>query len=147
MRAMKGRRCRRRSTTLSAPCGLRTTSARSAAGSRSTTCDRLLERVSGLLAELNVAVERADLAREVAIIAERSDIAEELARLRSHLEQLEEVIVAGDAVGRKLEFLTQELHREANTVGSKAVERSIAARVVDLKTHIERIRELVQNIE
>lgn len=88
-----------------------------------------------------------DLARELALIAERSDVSEETSRLDSHLEQLHAILAKGGEVGRKLDFLVQELYREANTIGSKAGDAKVAHAVVDLKTHIERIREQVQNIE
>jgi uncharacterized protein (TIGR00255 family) len=88
-----------------------------------------------------------DLARELALLAERSDVAEELSRLDSHMAQLETILSQGGEVGRKLDFLVQELYREANTIGSKAGDAEIAHAVVELKTHIERVREQVQNIE
>ena len=88
-----------------------------------------------------------DLARELALLAERSDVSEELSRLDSHLEQLHSILGKGGEVGRKLDFLVQELYREANTIGSKAGDAKVAHAVVDLKTHIERIREQVQNVE
>ena len=74
-------------------------------------------------------------------------VAEELARLKSHLEQLKGLPASTESVGRKWEFLTQELHREANTIGSKANDLEIAHWIVDLKTQIERVREIVQNVE
>jgi uncharacterized protein (TIGR00255 family) len=109
--------------------------------------DRLFERVSGLLAEHNVAIDKGDTIRELTLLAERFDIAEEIARLRSHRTQFHAILESDDSVGRKLEFLTQELHREANTIGSKANDIAIANLVVDLKTRIERVREIVQNVE
>lgn len=109
--------------------------------------DRFYERVSALLADYGVALDRNDLVREVAILAERFDVAEELARLRSHLEQFKSLPTGNESVGRKWEFLTQELHREANTIGSKANDLEIAHWIVDLKTQIERVREIVQNVE
>ena len=75
-----------------------------------------------------------------------SDIAEELVRLDSHLEQFQRLLL-DDSPGRTLDFLTQELAREANTIGSKSPDVAIAHLVVDVKTRIERLRELVQNIE
>jgi len=109
--------------------------------------DRFFEKVSALVAEHGVNIERSDLVREVAVLAERFDIAEELTRLRSHLDQLRIVPSSNESVGRKWEFLTQELHREANTIGSKANDLEIAHWIVDLKTQIERVREIVQNLE
>lgn len=109
--------------------------------------DRLLERVRGLLAELDVKIDRSDLIKEVAIFAERSDITEEVVRLASHLDQFKEIVHEPESAGRKLEFLTQEMFREANTIGSKASDVEISRHVVEIKAALERIRELVQNIE
>ena len=109
--------------------------------------DRLLERVRGLLAELDVRIDRADLIKEVSIFAERSDIAEEVVRLASHLDQFQEIMNEPESTGRKLEFLTQEMFREANTIGSKASDVDISRYVVEIKGALEKIRELVQNIE
>ena len=109
--------------------------------------DRLLDRVRSLIAELDVQVDRSDLIKEVAIFAERSDIAEEVVRLASHLEQFQEIMNEPESAGRKLEFLTQEMFREANTIGSKAGEVEISRHVVEIKGALERIRELVQNVE
>lgn len=88
-----------------------------------------------------------DLTRELAVLSERADVSEELSRLSSHLEHLDAVLAEGGEVGRKLDFLVQELYREANTIGSKAGDAEVAHAVVDLKTHIERVREQVQNVE
>jgi len=109
--------------------------------------DRLLERVNKLLQEHQVRLEAADIVREVAILADRSDIAEELARLRSHLEQFLAIADGPESNGRKLEFLIQELLREANTIGSKANDADISRRVIEIKAAIERMREMVQNVE
>jgi uncharacterized protein (TIGR00255 family) len=87
-----------------------------------------------------------DLIREVALLADRSDISEELVRLESHVEQFRSLL-ADTAPGRSLDFLAQELGREANTIGSKSVDVTIAHAVVDLKSQIERIREQAANIE
>ena len=109
--------------------------------------DRLHERVRNLLAELDIEIDRTDLIREVSIFAERSDIAEEVVRLASHLDQFQEIMNEPESPGRKLEFLTQEMFREANTIGSKASDVEIARRVVEVKGTLEKIRELVQNVE
>ena len=109
--------------------------------------DRLLERVRGLLAELDVEIDRSDLIKEVSIFAERSDIAEEVVRLASHLDQFQDVFKEPESAGRKLEFLTQEMFREANTIGSKAGAVEISREVVEIKGTLEKIRELVQNVE
>jgi uncharacterized protein (TIGR00255 family) len=109
--------------------------------------DRLYDRVRSLLSELDVQIDRSDLIKEVAIFAERSDIAEEVVRLTSHLEQFQEIINEPESAGRKLEFLTQEMFREANTIGSKAGDVEISRHVVEIKATLEKIRELVQNAE
>ena len=109
--------------------------------------DRLYERVRSLLGELDVQIDRSDLIKEVAIFAERSDIAEEVVRLASHLEQFQEIVNEPESAGRKLEFLTQEMFRETNTIGSKASDVEISRHVVEIKGTLEKIRELVQNVE
>jgi uncharacterized protein (TIGR00255 family) len=114
--------------------------------------ENLRERVQELLSVGANGAERvelapADLAREVALLADRTDIAEELARLKSHFDQLESMLGADEAVGRRLDFLVQELLREVNTIGSKASDAEIAHLVIDAKTAIERLREQIQNVE
>ena len=109
--------------------------------------DRLLDRVRSLLSELDVQIDRSDLIKEVSIFAERSDIAEEVVRLASHLEQFQEIIHEEESAGRKLEFLTQEMGREANTIGSKASDVEISRHVVEVKSALEKIREMIQNVE
>lgn len=109
--------------------------------------DRLVERVNKALGELNVSVEPADLIREVAVFADRTDIAEETVRLRSHVDQFTTAVGLPESSGRKLEFITQEMGREVNTIGSKANDAEISQRVVEMKTALERIREQVQNVE
>ena len=109
--------------------------------------DRLLERVRGLISELDVKIDRSDLIKEVSVFAERSDVAEEVVRLASHLDQFQEVFKEPESAGRKLEFLTQEMGREANTIGSKASDVEISRHVVEIKSTLEKIRELVQNVE
>ena len=109
--------------------------------------DRLHERVRNLLTELDVEIDRSDLIKEVSVFAERSDIAEEVVRLASHLEQFQEIMNEPESPGRKLEFLTQEMFREANTIGSKASDVEISRYVVEIKGTLEKIRELVQNVE
>jgi uncharacterized protein (TIGR00255 family) len=109
--------------------------------------NRLLERVGALLAEHDVKLDRSDLIKEVAIFAERSDIAEEVVRLASHLDQFRDIVAEPESAGRKLEFLTQEMFRETNTIGSKASDVEISRFVVEIKSALEKIRELVQNVE
>jgi uncharacterized protein (TIGR00255 family) len=87
------------------------------------------------------------LAQEVAILADRACIAEETVRLRSHLQQARELLAEKTAVGRKLDFLVQEMNREINTIGSKANDLQIVNLVVEMKSDLEKIREQVQNIE
>jgi uncharacterized protein (TIGR00255 family) len=87
------------------------------------------------------------LAREVAIYAERCDVNEELSRLTSHLDQFASICDRGDQAGRTLEFVTQELLREANTIGSKSNDAAIARDVVEIKGRIDRLKEQVQNVE
>lgn len=87
------------------------------------------------------------LVQEVALLAERSDITEETVRIRSHLSQFREYLSMDDAVGRRLDFLIQELHREVNTLGVKAADSAISKRVVEMKAELEKLREQVQNIE
>jgi uncharacterized protein (TIGR00255 family) len=87
------------------------------------------------------------LAQEAAILAEKADISEELARLHSHCDQFEQGMDVDDPVGRKLDFLLQEMNREINTIGSKAAEHPISARVVEMKSVLERMREQAANVE
>jgi uncharacterized protein (TIGR00255 family) len=108
---------------------------------------RLQDRLNKLLGELGVQVQPADIVREVGIFAERSDIAEEIVRLRSHLEQFDAMMATKESSGRKLEFLTQEMFRETNTIGSKANDAEIARHVIEIKSAIERMREMIQNVE
>lgn len=108
---------------------------------------RLTERVERSLASLGVTVQPVDLVREVALFCDRSDISEEIVRLRSHLQQFHSTVTEAEGGGRKLEFISQEMGREVNTIGSKANDTLISARVVEMKTALERIREQVQNVE
>jgi uncharacterized protein (TIGR00255 family) len=108
---------------------------------------RLTERINRLLNDHQISVTTADLVREIGLFAERIDTSEETVRLDSHIKQFRKIAVSTDSTGRKLDFLSQELLREANTIGSKANDAQIASRVVEMKTLIERIREMVQNIE
>jgi len=108
---------------------------------------RLTERVQSLLQGQVVTVEPKDLVREVAIFAERADIAEEVMRLRAHFGQYVEVIGESESSGRKLEFVVQEMGRETNTIGSKANDVEISRGGVEIKGALEKIRELIQNVE
>lgn len=109
--------------------------------------DRLTARLDELLEGSGTRFDPDQLAREVALLADRSDVREEIARLEAHLQHASEVLAAGGPVGRRLDFLIQEMNREANTIGSKAVDLSISRRVVDMKSDVERLREQVQNLE
>jgi uncharacterized protein (TIGR00255 family) len=106
---------------------------------------RLEERVAEL--SRGLAPDPARLATEVALFADRTDVTEELTRLASHVAQMRALLASGEPAGRKMDFLVQEMHREANTVGSKSQSAEAAAAVVNLKAEIERMREQVQNVE
>ncbi|MDZ4687494.1 MAG: YicC/YloC family endoribonuclease [Planctomycetaceae bacterium] len=108
---------------------------------------KLQQRIQDALKDANVAVEPNDLLREVAMFADRADISEEIVRLRSHLEQFQQLFKADGSQGRKLDFLCQEMFREANTIGSKANHVGVSHAAVEIKTAIERMREVVQNVE
>ncbi|HWB01367.1 MAG TPA: YicC/YloC family endoribonuclease [Pirellulales bacterium] len=108
---------------------------------------RLAERLQTVLTEYQVTLDPSDVIKEVSIFAERSDISEEIVRLRSHLQQFDSIMGLPESSGRKLDFLTQEMFRETNTIGSKANDTEIARRVIDVKAAIERIREMIQNVE
>lgn len=108
---------------------------------------RLTDRISALLAEFQLTLQPTDLIREIGLFAERSDISEEIVRLRSHLEQFDGIVGLAESSGRKLEFLTQEMFREANTIGSKSNDVEIARHVIEIKAAIEKIREMIQNVE
>ncbi len=109
--------------------------------------ERLTDKINKLLETHDVTLNEGDLAREIGLYADRCDITEEVVRLNSHLEQFRNVMQSATSQGRKLDFITQELFREVNTIGSKANDTLIANSVVEAKTIIERIREQVQNIE
>lgn len=108
---------------------------------------RLEERIQKILAEFDVTLDPDDLIKEIALFADRSDISEEVVRLRSHLEQFEATMESHESSGRKLDFLTQEMVREGNTIGSKANDVEISRNVIEIKAAVERIREMIQNVE
>lgn len=108
---------------------------------------RLTVRVNELLNAAKMAVNEQDLIREVALFAERSDISEEIARLRSHIEQFRRMADCENHAGRKLEFIAQEMLREANTIGAKANDIEIGQAMVEIKSAIDRVKEQVQNVE
>ncbi len=107
--------------------------------------EKLLGRLRELLADTHIDEQR--ILTEAAIFADKIAVAEETVRLRSHISQLRSFLEQSDAVGKKMDFLVQELNREANTIGSKAQDVEIARRVVAIKAEIEKIREQIQNIE
>ncbi len=109
--------------------------------------DKLKKRVNELLSHAEITIDEGILAREVAIFADRSDISEEIARLESHLQQFAQCCRGSDQAGRRLDFISQEMLREANTIASKASDTETTRYVVDIKCQIDRIKEQVQNIE
>lgn len=111
--------------------------------------EKFRQRIAKMLEDAGVAVEvsRENLERELVLYADRLDISEELARLASHFDQMDAALSGGGEIGKKLDFLTQELFRETNTVGSKAQNEAVTHRVVEMKGLIEKIREQVQNLE
>jgi uncharacterized protein (TIGR00255 family) len=108
---------------------------------------RLHQRLSSAMANVGAQIQETELIREVLLMADKADIREEIVRLRSHFQQFQSLLEDQSSQGRKLDFLTQELFREANTIGAKANDAEIAQRVIDLKSIIEQMRELVQNVE
>ena len=107
--------------------------------------ERLAAKMQEVLADRNIDEQR--LVQEAAIFADRVAVDEETVRLRSHLAQFGRLLEAGEPVGRKLDFLVQEMNREANTIGSKAQDVAVTGLVVEIKSEIEKIREQIQNIE
>ena len=106
---------------------------------------RLEQKIKELLGDVQIDEQR--LLTETAIFADKIAVDEETVRLRSHIEQFKKMLNSGEAVGRKFDFLVQEMNRETNTIGSKAQDIEIAYKVVDIKAEIEKIREQIQNIE
>ncbi len=106
---------------------------------------RLENKLKEVLA--NTAIDESRILTEAAIFADKVAVDEETVRLRSHLQQMNDMLSAGGAVGRKLDFLLQEMNREANTIGSKCTDVNLARIVVDIKAELEKIREQTQNIE
>ncbi len=106
---------------------------------------KFTERLNSLLDGAGVDEQR--ILTEAAVFADKVSVTEETVRLRSHISQFGELMESGDAVGRRLDFLTQEMNREANTIGSKCADAEISHIVVDMKAEIEKIREQIQNIE
>ena len=109
--------------------------------------ERLERRVRELLEAKGHHAQEVDVLREVALIAERIDVGEEIERLRTHTKELNRLLDGGGRVGRKADFLAQEMFREVNTIGSKSNDVELAAKVVELKTALDRVREQLQNLE
>ena len=107
--------------------------------------EKLNERIKTLNEGLDL--DKTRLAQEAALLADRSDVTEEMTRLKSHLNQFRNFFNANEPIGRKLEFITQEINREVNTTGSKSSDIIISNRVIEMKSELEKIREQVQNIE
>ncbi|MBI4082670.1 MAG: YicC family protein [Candidatus Lambdaproteobacteria bacterium] len=106
---------------------------------------RLRENIPRLTQGLALNEER--IAQEVALYADRCDVSEELSRYRTHLDHLREMVAAGGAIGRRFEFLLQEINREATTLGNKSSDAAVSARVVEIKSILEKMREQIQNVE
>lgn len=109
--------------------------------------ERLLERIKQTLEDYEVEIDEQRVLTEVAVFSDKVAVAEETVRLRSHFAQLEKFLEYDEPVGRKIDFIIQEMNREANTIGSKVQDAVLAHKVVDIKSEIEKIREQVQNIE
>ena len=92
-------------------------------------------------------IDETRIAQETAILADRCDVSEEVIRLESHLEQFHKLVANNEPQGRKLEFLTQEINRETNTIGSKTIDLEVSRLVIEIKSHLEKIREQLANIE
>jgi uncharacterized protein (TIGR00255 family) len=108
---------------------------------------RLSQRVAQLMSKAELKVNEVDLIKEVAVFAERADIAEEIQRLSHHLKAFEDACRKDEHAGRKLDFITQEMLREANTIASKANDATIARHIVEIKGAIDRVKEQAQNVE
>ena len=108
---------------------------------------RIFDRVRQALADAGVDLQPDHLIREVALFADRTDVSEEVTRLTAHLDQFADLVRKGEEAGRKLEFVLQEMGREANTLGSKAGDVTVSRHVFEIKATLEKVRELVQNIE
>jgi uncharacterized protein (TIGR00255 family) len=108
---------------------------------------RLTQRVNQLMSKAELRVNESDLIKEVAVFAERADIAEEIQRLTHHLKAFEDACRESEHSGRKLDFITQEMLREANTIASKANDATITRHTVEIKGAIDRLKEQVQNVE
>ena len=106
---------------------------------------KLTKRITDMLSNTDIDEQR--ILTEAAIFADKVAVDEETVRLRSHFEQMKTFFESGVPIGRKLDFIVQEMNREANTIGSKVTDSILAHKVVDIKSEIEKIREQIQNIE
>jgi uncharacterized protein (TIGR00255 family) len=107
----------------------------------------LRERLKKRLAEVSETLDAERVEQEMVLLTQKLDIDEEMDRLRTHLDEVERVVKKGGAVGRRLDFLMQELNREANTLGSKSADAETSAVSVEMKVLIEQMREQIQNVE
>lgn len=108
--------------------------------------EKLNNRISEILENPSL-IDENRLAQEVAIYADKSSITEEIVRFNSHIEQLKNTVIKNESIGRKIDFLIQEMNRETNTIGSKSSDLTITNLVVEIKSELEKIREQIQNIE
>lgn len=109
--------------------------------------ERLLNRINSTLLDYNINIDEQRVLTEVAVFADKVAVAEETVRLRSHFAQLSKIMESQDPIGRQIDFIIQEMNREANTIGSKVQDAEIAHMVVKIKSEIEKMREQIQNIE
>lgn len=108
--------------------------------------EKLQNRINEILQDISI-IDENRLAQEVAIYADKSSITEEIVRFKSHIEQLKNTVLKNESIGRKIDFLIQEMNREANTIGSKSSDLNITNLVIEVKSELEKIREQIQNIE
>lgn len=108
---------------------------------------KLKERIDAMIQDQGIELDPATVAREMAIVADRSDIREEVTRMTAHLDEFEKLLDSGGEIGRTLDFLSQEMLREANTMGSKSQDTKLARSVISLKTSIDRLKEQAANLE
>lgn len=109
--------------------------------------EKIKERIDEILASYGYQAEEQRIIQEAAIYADKSNVTEEIVRFNTHIKQLQETLHGGENIGRKLDFIIQEMNREVNTIGSKSSDIRVTSLVVELKSEIEKIREQVQNIE
>jgi uncharacterized protein (TIGR00255 family) len=107
--------------------------------------DKLIQRIKELVQAIELTEDR--IIQEIAFMADKTDVTEELIRIRSHLSQFKKYMAQDEIVGRRLDFLLQEIHREVNTIGSKASDSFISQLVVEIKAELEKLREQTQNVE